>query len=467
MAQKNWTLANRLSRTAILWGGAALFLTGLFGLLLFARENYIALNQTLVDYRTSIAVEIASTGNVTEESGPRSLVFGQALSGWYWRITDVNSGNLLAVSQSLQGEVIAIPQSFLSPAQTESFANISGPGDQNLRVSGGRYTVDGVGTIDIVVAGDLGHLISQIIRFAAYTLIVLAILMLGMILAIRMQVKVGLRPLEDMRSHLASIRSGERTRLDGDYPDDLAPLALEVNAMIGANEELVERARVQAGNLAHALKTPLSVLTNEARRRTDEFSQKVIEQIDVMRAQVGRHLMRARRTAQATLLMRSTEAQPAIERLANLMQRVYAQKDLLIDVAVPPKVAIRIDSKDFDDIFGNIMDNACKWTRDSVVVRGDIVPGETAADPDCLRISVEDNGPGLPSDKMTFVLKRGKRLDEQTPGSGLGLSIVKDLTSLYGGKVSLQGASPTGLRVVLLFPVANASSRPTIAQAIQ
>lgn len=461
MARRNNTLAGRLSRTAVIWGGLALFLTGLFGICLFASETYAAFVRTLSDYRTTLAVDVAAKQSTTGEIGPRALVFSEALSGWYWTIADVEDGSLLAVSGSLQGELLRLPDDVLSSSETQTSAFILGPLKQPLQVSAARYVVDGVGEIDIAVAGPTGPLLNQIRRFAIYTVIVLSVLTLGLVFAIKMQVKVGLRPLEEMRSHVESVRTGDRNRLDGDYPADLAPIAVEVNAMIGANEALVERAQVQAGNLAHALKTPLSVLTNDARKRTDDFGAKVIEQLEVMREQVDRHLMRARRTAQATLSMRSTQALPAIERLAVLMQRVYAQKDLAFEIAVPAQISVRADAKDFDDIVGNVLDNACKWTCDSVVVRGAVIPAAKPGEPDLLRVSVEDNGPGLPQDKMAYVLERGKRLDEQTPGSGLGLSIVKDLTGLYGGRVILEPVEPSGLRVILMLPIASLTGRST------
>lgn len=453
MADKLHTLAGRLSRTAVIWGGLALFLTGVFGICLFASETYAAFSRTLSDYRTTLVVDVAAKQSTRGEIGPRAVIFSESLSGWYWTITHVETGSLLAVSGSLQGELLRLPEGFLAPPRTDRSAWILGPLNQPLRVTAARYTVDGIGTIDIAVAGPSAPLLNQIVRFGLYSFLILSVLTLGLVFAIKMQVKVGLKPLEDMRSHVERVRTGDRNSLDGDYPADLAPIAVEVNAMISANEALVERAQVQAGNLAHALKTPLSVLTNEARKRTDDFGIKVIEQLEVMKEQVEHHLMRARRTAQATLLTRSTQALPAIERLAQLMQRVHAQKDLLLDVAVPQEIFVRMDSKDFDDIIGNLLDNACKWTRDSVLIHGEVVSGEKSGDGDFLRLTVVDNGPGLPHDKMAYVLERGNRLDEQTPGSGLGLSIVKDLTGLYGGTVTLEAAAPSGLRVLLRLPI--------------
>ena len=459
MAKNNSrTLASRLVQTAVLWGGIALAVTAIFAVILFGREAYTSLDEDLASYRTTLIADIAADAEVNSTSGPRMPAFDTPLSGWYWFVRRADDEEMLGVSRSLQGDVIITPDQFLSADQSNVSAFATGPDNQLLRILGGRYEVE-IGQnselqlIDVVVAGDFGMIIGEVVRFAAFTCLILGLLVLGLVLAISMQVRVGLRPVESIRNQLVSIRSGRQNQIEGDYPDDLAPLATELNTMIDANRDLVERARTQAGNLAHALKTPLSVLTNEARQRDDPFGSKVIEQVGIMRDQVERHLARARQAAQAMIEVHSTPLSASVHRLAQTMERVHAHKDLLLDVEMPEEVAVRVEAKDFDDMLGNVIDNACKWTSDTVVVRGVVRPPKLTDLPGTIEITVTDNGPGLPPDKMTEVLRRGKRLDETTPGSGLGLSIVSDLARLYGGSVALSAAKPNGLSVVLVLPL--------------
>ena len=183
------------------------------------------------------------------------------------------------------------------------------------------------------------------------------------------QVRFGLAPLKRISESIADIRSGRAERLEGDFPVEIAPLARETNALIDANREIVERARTHVGNLAHAIKTPLSVIVNEASaHRADPFAGKVLEQADVMRDQVAHHLERARIAARVTIVGTVTEVAPAIEALRRTMEKIHRDRGIAIEVKADPRAKFRGERQDLEEMVGNLVDNACKWAASQVFV---------------------------------------------------------------------------------------------------
>jgi signal transduction histidine kinase len=267
------------------------------------------------------------------------------------------------------------------------------------------------------------------------------------------QVRFGLAPLKRISDSIADIRSGRAERLEGEFPVEIAPLARETNALIDANREIVERARTHVGNLAHAIKTPLSVIVNEATAHAaDPFATKVLEQADVMRDQVAHHLERARIAARLTIIGTVTEVAPAIEALRRTMEKIHRYRGITIAVDADPAAKFRGERQDLEEMAGNLVDNACKWAASQVFVEVLVEqPAEPGAGPR-LRIIVDDDGRGLSAAERAQVSRRGQRLDESKPGSGLGLSIVVDLAALYGGSLSLGNAPIGGLRAELVLP---------------
>ncbi len=257
-----------------------------------------------------------------------------------------------------------------------------------------------------------------------------------------------------MLNALHAVRAGKADRLEGDYPVEIAPLAAEVNALIDTNREIVERARTHVGNLAHALKTPISVLQNEAARLPDDpLAAKVGEQTELMKGQVAHHLERARIAARASVITTVEDVEPVVERLAGTLAKVYRSKGVDIEAEVVPGLRFRGERQDLEEILGNLVDNGCKWARSTVAIAAAPVPmasGERAF----FELTIDDDGPGLTPDQQAEALKRGKRLDETKPGSGLGLSIVAELAGLYGGRLTLDRAPLGGLRCTVRLPAA-------------
>jgi signal transduction histidine kinase len=305
----------------------------------------------------------------------------------------------------------------------------------------------------VSVAGDASEIFDETRTFDYYLGGTFAALGIVLLLTTIFQVRFGLAPLKRISDAIADIRSGRAERLEGEFPVEIAPLARETNALIDANREIVERARTHVGNLAHAIKTPLSVIVNEASAHAaDPFATKILEQTAVMRDQVAHHLERARIAARLTIIGTVTEVVPAIEALRRTMEKIHRDRGVVIEVEADAQAKFRGERQDLEEMAGNLVDNACKWAASHVFVEVRLEPSQEPGAAPILRITVDDDGRGLSAAERAQVSRRGQRLDESKPGSGLGLSIVVDLAALYGGSLSLGNAPIGGLRAELVLP---------------
>ncbi len=332
----------------------------------------------------------------------------------------------------------------------------------------------------LIVASEMVGVQSALDDFNGALAVSLGVLGLLMALAAFAQVHVGLRPLRGLRSALADVRSGQRERLTGRFPTEVRALVDDFNAVLERDARRVERARTEAGDLAHALKTPLAVLANAATKTLDghparsaspitaavtpdgsparpkasddaaALARLVGEQVATVRRNVDWHLARARRAAGRESALRRTAVAPEIAALVRVMTHVHAARELTFETpAVGPDTAYAGDREDLHEMLGNLLDNACKWARTTVSIAAGI-------DADgWLEITVDDDGPGLSPGDRSAVLRRGVRRDESTPGSGLGLAIVDDLTLSAGGSLALEPSPQGGLRARLRLPAAS------------
>jgi signal transduction histidine kinase len=274
----------------------------------------------------------------------------------------------------------------------------------------------------------------------------LGLLGLGLIAAAVVQVMIGLAPLERLQRELAAVRDGKAQLMSGGYPAEVSPLVGEFNRVLQQNAEIVERARTAAGNLAHALKTPLTVMANAARSEERGLPALVSEQVDIARRQVDYHLRRARSAAATRVPGVRTPIGPVAAGLSRAMHRMHADRSLDIVIeAIPETLAFRGEEQDLQELLGNVLDNACKWAHRHVVMRARREDGR-------LRITVDDDGDGIVADRRAEILGRGTRADEHVEGSGLGLAIVDELARLYGGEIHLEDSPLGGLRVQLVLP---------------
>ncbi len=253
-------------------------------------------------------------------------------------------------------------------------------------------------------------------------------------------VRYGLSPFNDLRERLGAVRDGRVRRVEGTYPTEVQPLVDDLNGLLELQDQAVTRAIAKAGDLAHALKTPLAVLAHEAevadRAGQTELAGVMRQQVERMQRQMDYHLAHARAAASGAAPGAHCAVLVSAEGLARTLLRLHAGRGLTIDVAVDPAHAVRAGREDLDEMLGNVLDNACKWARSRVVVT-------SASTGSAIIVTVDDDGPGLEASMRDAVLLRGVRADEAAPGSGLGLAIVRDLAALYGGSIAL-GESPSG-----------------------
>ena len=251
---------------------------------------------------------------------------------------------------------------------------------------------------------------------------------------------------------MAAIRRGEAEHIAGEFPQDVAPLATEVNQLIDANREIVERARTQVGNLAHALKTPLSVLMNEADSESPSLPEKVREQAEIMRRQVTFYLDRARAAARARTFGAATEVKPVVDGLVRTYEKLHGDRALTFDVDLQPGLKFRGEAQDLTDLIGNLLDNAGKWARERVSIHAARAARRQKRTPAAFSSPRSTTTVRPRQNARAAAIERGKRLDEFRPGSGLGLSIVVELASIYGGSLELDESPLGGLRAILRLP---------------
>lgn len=306
-------------------------------------------------------------------------------------------------------------------------------------------------TIGLIVVTNALTLSLIFHRFAGPVVHIGAMSMLaaGLLLAGLSQLRSVLAPFRQLQSRLAAVKDGSSARVEGVFPTEVAPVITDLNALLDHRAQLVQRAIAKAGDLAHGLKTPLAVLGQESERLSaagqHEAAAIVAQQVERMRRQIDYHLAQARAAASGATLGATCPVAASAEGLARTLARLYADRNVTIDVAVAPPHCVRVQREDLDEMLGNLLDNACKWARSRVRVESFEEGGE-------ITIRVEDDGPGIPPELREKVLQRGVRADEAAPGSGLGLAIVRDLSELHGGSIALEAATLGGVRARLILP---------------
>jgi signal transduction histidine kinase len=450
------SLAFRLFASAAAWTLVVIPVTAILLVSLYRTAVERNFDARLNVYMTSL-VASSTTGGAHQPQEPASLgepVFTIPFSGWYWQIKPLDGPDRpLYVSDSLLDQQLKLPsQNEVPPDKTLTRrAYAEGPEGQGLRVLEREIRPAGPNSTpySYAVAGDGAEIDRDLSEFTRLLIAALGVLGLGLLVATYFQVRFGLSPLRAIRQNLAEIRSGEAEKLEGELPYEIRPLQQELNALIQSNREIVDRARTHVGNLAHALKTPLSVISNEARSHQGPLAAKVVEQAEVMRTQITHHLDRARVAARSSVIGDVTDVDQVLHGLKRALDRIYGERMIDLEVSASEGLKFQGEKQDFEEMVGNLLDNACKWARSRVnasAARGDGARRFT--------VIVDDDGPGLTKEQRKKVVKRGQRLDESKPGSGLGLSIVADLAHLYKGRLGLELSPEGGLRAKLELPAA-------------
>lgn len=443
------SLGFRLAAGAALWITVALVAAGvvLTGLFRDYVERGFERQLALQLDRLSAVSEVAPTGVLRLKRLLADPRFDRPYSGWYWQVAGPDGP--VRRSRSLWDQVLAV-EIDLQVTGPSSRASELGPDGQQLWVLRRAVTFPGSHRVfQIAVAADVQEMRAAIAGFTETLVLSLVVLGIGLIVAVVVQVRYGLLPLTRLRDALAAVRAGHATRLKGPFPHEVTPLAEDLNALLDHNEAVVERARTHVGNLAHALKTPLSVMANAAAQGGDRdpggFANVARQQIAAMSEQIDHHLSRARTVAAGGVLGVRTGVSTVAEELRRALGRIHAERGIAIAVDGEPGLIFLGDRQDLQEMLGNLMDNACKWARSEVRVflgrRGDR-----------LVLRVEDDGPGLAPEARDRVFGRGRRDDEAVAGSGLGLAIVRDVAALYGGAVVLGDSDLGGLGATLDLP---------------
>lgn len=401
------------------------------------------------------AAEVDAPEHVSLQGRFADPRFERVFSGWYWQIEPdmpQTPETQPQTSRSLWDQTLA-PGNFTQGENNSLLGYAGGPDNQSLRVVFRRIalprTAEGREDTQVfrfMVAGDEKEMEADVARFNRTLFWAFGLFSLGLLAAIAIQVRVGLLPLRRVSEALARIREGRARRLEGTFPAEIAPLVGELNSLIAHSAEVVGRARAHVANLAHFLKTPLTVLANEAATSPTPLAETVSRQVNSMRRQVDHYLARARAAGALDVLGSRTEAAPVLNDLARVLKRMHPDKDLTIDVDVAPGIAFRGEREDLEEMAGNLIDNACKWARSRIAVQAGPLDGGR------FYLRVEDDGHGLAPDERSRAMERGERLDESVPGSGLGLAIVRDIAKLYGGNFTLGAASLGGLEARLELP---------------
>jgi signal transduction histidine kinase len=438
------TLSFRLIASSVVWVAASLMATGLLLSLLFRDHIERRFDARLQDHVDDLvaASEMDPDGTLRLPWTPSDPRYNRPLSGWYWQIR--RGEEIVAHSGSAFRQRLEAGEASMGRAR-----EFVGPESRALRGLVEDIRLPRTSEpLRFVVAGPISDIEGDVAQFTRQLAITLGALGLGLVGGVLFQVRFGLRPLRDLQRALSEIRAGGAERLPETFPAEVQPVARELNALLDHKTAAVERYRTQTANLAHALKNPLTVLANEIGEIGGERGELLKEQTAIVAKHVQRHLSRARVAAARDLIGVRASVEATVEDLRFSMLRLHRDRDLEIRIADTAGLWVGSDAQDLEEVLGNLIDNACKWARHTVAVRGSRAGARVL-------IAVEDDGPGIPPDLREEALAHGRRLDSRMPGSGLGLGIAKDVVELYGGSIALGESSLGGLCARLELPAAD------------
>ncbi|AWG35529.1 MAG: sensor histidine kinase [Alcaligenes faecalis] len=438
------SLRGRLLLGTLAWILISIVLAGLGLNRLFQDHVYRQFEQRLQTHLDQIMadVNLDNADGVTLQSRLSDPLFEQPYSGMYWQIARQEVGSdqwsVVLRSTSLWDEALDVN----APDTPSGVLSLTGPEKQRLVVL--RQELDEVNdkgqSLQIMVAGKRELLAEPLARFERILFLSLGGLAVGLILAAILQVVLALYPLHLLRRRLLDVQEGREPQVGGSFPSEIQPLVDDFNAVLSANAGMVDRARAQAGNLAHAVKTPLTIMGNAAQAEDPHLAAVVSEQVALAQRQVDHHLSRARAMAVRAIGVR-TDVSACLQSLCRVMGRLHKDKQIHLDVS-EQELVFKGEEQDLQEMAGNLLDNACKWATQNVWC-------QVWQQDNVLHLVVEDDGPGLDPEQLERVFGRGQRADERHPGFGLGLDIVRELARSYQGKVQASVSEKGGLRLDL------------------
>ncbi len=458
-------------RQALIAGASialAMIVAGFGLVILFERHVTRRVDAELDTYIRALAANLsfAADGALQISRPLADPRFSQPLSGLYWQVEEEGTGAPKTApvpgqqqaltgmaqlrSRSLWDDVIALPADHVAPGIVHRHL-LAGPGGATLMVSELRvaYTVgEGTRKIRITAAVDRQDILTARREFAEDVTISLAILAAILLAAAWVQIVLGLKPLEALRRSVMAVRSGEQPRITVNGPEEIMPLVSEVNSLLDALAAAVESAKARAADLAHGLKTPLTVMTMDAQRLRQngetEIAQELEELAVSMQRQVNRELFRARLQSVARAIPPETPIRDVMERIVRIVTRGRKGTELSWDIGIPPRLTASMRLDDLAELGGVLIENAAKWAGSEVRITAQETGGG-------VRIVIEDDGEGVSPEKLVQLGKRGVRLDETVEGTGLGLAIARDVVEAYGGRITFGNRVPHGFRVEILL----------------
>lgn len=449
------SLAVRVIGLSSVWALAAFLVVGGFVSSVYETTAVSGLRSVVSAHLYSLVNSVSVNENDILTGAPDlgDLSYARPLSGWYWEVTPVGGNTLGRLSSfSLGPGRIPSPSTEEAPFDIQYRRAYTVPGldGETLHVEEAEIVLEpGDHAARFRVMGNASVVEADIHTFNRTMALYLGLFALGSILINALAILYGLRPLKRVRRALGDVRAGKAERLAGRFPTEIRPLASEMNALIDNNRRVVERARTQVGNLAHSLKTPIAVLMNEAGAIGGEKGRLVGAEAQRMRTQVQHYLDRARIAAQREGSIVRTKVEPSLERLVTVVERLNRNLDVELLCERPEELVFAGEREDLEEMVGNLLENAAKWGRSRILVRAGPLEDER------LYVAVEDDGPGLSQTEMGEAMKRGRRLDEAMPGSGLGLSIVSDAIAQYRGEFRLSRSLLGGLKAEAVLPRAS------------
>jgi signal transduction histidine kinase len=447
------SLKARLITVAAIWVVAGVAVAGVLlssqfkGFLI--EQFYHELHEHLDELEGVLAVN--GSGRVEVQRALSDPRYQIPLSGFYW---EVQAGDrAVARSNSLEGPMLKVPDDGGADALVHEHS-ISGPTGELLIAERLRWIKDDEKPIRIIIGTDKRLLDQVLAQFNTTLMWSLGLLSLSMIVIAGLLLMFAMAPIGRLRSAFANYRSGATPDMRGSFPREVQPLIDDLNSLIASSGEQVQRARAQAGNIAHGLKTPLAVLVDEAGRLKDKGDDKaadvVLDQCRRMQSQIDYQIARARAAASRGKPGTACSLTETADGVVRALGRLHVERGLKFDTRIPADVMVACETQDLNEILANLIDNACRYAKSRIALRLD-----DAQTDGLVRIIVEDDGPGLPPEAREVVFNIGERWDTRPGGSGLGLAIVRDLVNLCGGKIRLDQSDLGGLKVIVDLPAFN------------
>ena len=390
------------------------------------------------------AAELRPDGTFELAFNPSDPRYHDLHSGWYWEVKQ--SGRSLRASPSLGEASLDIGD--IQPGKNVVVYELDGPLQEKLRVHVVEIELDpGREPLVYLASAPVTGYTDDVLNYSNHVIGSFLLLGVGLLMAVVLQVRIALKPLQAISAGIADIRAGKATKLSQDYLEDVQPLADELNNLLDHNAVLLKRARNRLGDLAHSVKNPLTVINNETRNMDEEQRKLILQQTSDISKNVDHYLSRARTFGTEKVLGSRSAVKTVVEDIVYAMQRIYQDRELEYNFSGLSECWFRGEGQDLEEMVGNLLDNACKWAESRVFI-------SCETDNDRLVLLVEDDGPGIPEEEIENVMHRGHKLDESKPGHGQGLGIAKDIVDLYGGYLKLDRSPLGGLRAELDLPAA-------------